>query len=122
MSDYWIPIAICISISLIAITRLWLEYKNKAQIQLTIRKALENGEHLSADLLNQIGVVNHSHTIDLRRAITLLALGIAVITSGSLLNFLNVAFAIAAFPITLAIAFLVLWKIKTNEESAQNQQ
>lgn len=49
MSDYWIPITICISISLIAITRLCLEYKNKAQIQLTIRKALENGEHLATE-------------------------------------------------------------------------
>jgi hypothetical protein len=122
MSDYWIPITICISISLIAIARLWLEYKNKAEIQTTIRKALDNGEHLSIEVLDKIGVVNHSHTIDLRRAITLLALGIAVITAGSLLNILNVAFAIAAFPITLAIAFLLLWKINQNEEKAHNNQ
>jgi energy-converting hydrogenase Eha subunit C len=122
MSDYWIPITICISISLIAITRLWLEYKNKAEIQTTIRKALDNGEHLSIEVLDKIGVVNHSHTIDLRRAITLLALGIAVIAAGSLLNILNVAFAIAAFPITLAIAFLLLWKINQNEEKARNHQ
>lgn len=122
MSDYWIPITICISISLIAIVRLWLEHKNKAEIQTTIRKALDNGEHLSIEVLDKIGVVNHSHTIDLRRAITLLALGIAVITAGSLLNILNVAFAIAAFPITLAIAFLLLWKISQNEEKARNNQ
>jgi len=122
MSDYWIPITICISISLIAIARLWFEHKNKAEIQTTIRKALDNGEHLSIEVLDKIGVVNHSHTIDLRRAITLLALGIAVITAGSLLNILNVAFAIAAFPITLAIAFLLLWKINQNEEKARNNQ
>lgn len=122
MSDYWIPITICISISLIAIARLWLEHKNKAEIQTTIRKALDNGEHLSIEVLDKIGVVNHSHTIDLRRAITLLALGFAVITAGSLLNILNVAFAIAAFPITLAIAFLLLWKISQNEEKARNNQ
>ncbi len=121
MSDYWIPITICISISVIAIARLWLEYKNKAQIQLTIRKALENGEHLSTDVLDKIGVVKHAHTIDLRRAVTLLALGIAIIIAGSLLNALNAAFAIAAFPITLASAFLLLWKISINEEQANNQ-
>ena len=120
MSDYWIPITICISISVIAIARLWLEYKNKAEIQATLRKALDNGEHLSIEVLDKIGVVNHANTLDLRRAVTLSALGIAVIAAGALLNILNVAFAIAAFPLTLAIAFLLLWKISQREEKAHN--
>ena len=122
MSDLWIPITICISISVIAITRLWLEYKNKAEIQFTLRKALDNGEHLSIDVLDKIGVVNHANTLDLRRAITLFALGFAVITAGYFLNILHVAFAIAAFPLTLAVAFLLLWKISQNEDKAYNHQ
>jgi hypothetical protein len=116
MSDYWIPITICIALSAIAIARLWFEYKNKAEIQVTLRKALDNGEHLSIEVLERIGIVNHANTLDLRRAVTLLALAVAIIVAGSLLNILNVAFAVAVFPITLAIAFLLLWKISQSEK------
>jgi len=112
MSDYWIPITIAICLTLIALARLWFDHMHKKQVQLTIRKALDNAEPLSLDVLDGIKSARDSKAIDLRRGSLLLALGSAVIMASTLLNFLNVGLAIAAFPITLAAGFLILWKIE----------
>jgi len=112
MSDYWIPITIAICLTLIALARLCFDYNHKKGVQLTIRKALDKEEPLSLEVVESIKSANKSNAIDLRRGSLLLALGSAVIIASALLNFLNIGLAIAAFPITLAAGFLILWKIE----------
>ncbi len=118
MNENWIPIAIAVCLSVIAIMRLWLEFKLKADVQATIRKALDSGQHLSAELLDKIGVVQYPYAIDLRRAILLCALGAAIIAASVFLNILKIGLAISAFPIILAMAFFLLWKIGQKESAS----
>jgi len=115
MNDYWIPITIAICLTLIALCRLWFDLLHKKQVQTTIRKALDKNEPLSLDVLESIKSSRDAKSIDLRRGSLLLALGISVIIASALLNFINVGLAIAAFPMTLAVGFLILWKIEPSE-------
>ncbi|WP_448550319.1 hypothetical protein [Thalassotalea fusca] len=119
MSANWIPITICVCLSLIALIRLWLEFRHKSEIQLTLRKALENGNHLSLELLERIGVEQHLHAIDLRRFILLIAIGAAIIVASVFLDMIMIGLAISAFPIILSFAFFILWRIALNENKEQ---
>jgi len=119
MSANWIPITICICLSVIALVRLWLEFRNKTEIQRTLRKALDNGDHLSLELLERIGVEQHTYAIDLRRFILLMAIGVAIIIASVFLEVIMIGLAVSAFPIVIGFAFFILWRLALSENEEQ---
>jgi hypothetical protein len=90
-------------------------YRSRADIQQTIRLALEKGAELSPELLDRLGEPEPSKTKDLRRALVWLALGIGLALCGFFVpdpsgNAFRGCLAGAAFPISIGIAFLIMWR------------
>ena len=90
-------------------------YRSRAEIQQTIRLALEKGAELSPELLDRLGEPEPSKSKDLRRALVWLALAVGLALCGFFVpdpsgNALRGCLAGAAFPFAIGIAFLVMWK------------
>ena len=104
---------------------LYLRFRTRAEIQNTVRMAIERGETLNPELIETLAMDLTNPYGDLRRGVIALALGSA---------FYLMAFgigeegaegplkAVAIFPILIGIAYLGLWffigRKKLKDESA----
>ena len=90
-------------------------YRSRAEIQQTIRLALEKGADLSPELLDRLGEPEPSKNKDLRRALVWMALGVGLALCGFAVpdpsgHALRGCLAGAAFPFAIGLAFLIMWK------------
>lgn len=90
-------------------------YRSRAEVQQTIRLALEKGAELSPELLDRLGEPEPSKNKDLRRALVWMALGVGLALCGLAVpdpsgNALQGCLAGAAFPFAIGIAFLLMWR------------
>ena len=115
MSGIWIPIIGTISGAFILITYFILNSKNKADIQQTIREALDKGTELTPELIEKMNISRSPKVADLRRGIVLISLGIATLLAGWMSGDMNEAGPIGMFPLMLGAGFLTVWKINKYE-------
>jgi membrane protein implicated in regulation of membrane protease activity len=102
---------------LVSITTAWLyyRYKSRAEAQSTVRAALEKGQELSPavveKLIEPLAPTMSRRTIDLRRGVILIAVGIAISVFGSVAApSWREALALASLPLIIGLAYLGLWK------------
>ena len=112
MSPHWIPVCFLLGLTVVAATKLYLDYRHKKNVQKTICRALDQGEHLTADVIEKIQASHYDEQLDIRRAVTLFAIGGAILVATSLFDNALVGLAIAIFPLSLSAAFLALWKMR----------
>ena len=111
MSGLWIPVVGSICITFILITYFMLKSRDKADVQTTIRDALDKGNPLTPELIEKMSVIKSPKVADLRRGIVLVSLGIAVFLAGWLAGELRDTSPISMFPLMLGFGFLTVWKI-----------
>jgi hypothetical protein len=111
MSEIWIPIIATVCFTAIIITLSVLNSRHKSRVQSTIQLLLEKGEQITPELLDKLGTHRSQKIIDLRRGLALVALGLACILSGLVLQDLPTGVAFGVFPLMLGLAFLLTWKI-----------
>ncbi len=116
MSDLWIPIAALISFTIMVIANVVSSSMTKKEVQLTIRQLLDQGQNLTPELLEKLGTFKSQRTLDLRRGVTLVSIGLACIFAGSIFNEIRIGLAIGIFPLLLGIALFICWKITQDEE------
>lgn len=116
MSDLMIPISILIAFTLLIGANIFFRHKNKKEVQITIRKIIDQGGNITPEVLAKLGSFKSAKALDLRRSLVLIALGIACAISGLLIERTDLAFAIAVFPLLLGIALLISWKINKYED------
>ena len=115
MEELWIPIVAIVAPALVVALLLWLGFRSRSEIQQTVRMALDKGHDLSPDLIDRLGHPKPPKNKDLRLAFIWLAIagGFALMgvfvpdPSGHALQGL---LATAAFPLTIGIAYLLIWK------------
>jgi hypothetical protein len=115
MNDFMIPIALALCIVVILISHFYFSYKNKNDVQLTIRDALNKGSELSPEHIAQMSRVKSSKEVDLRRGIILLCLGFAIVLAGLIIGSGRNAAALAMFPMLLGCGFIMTWKLNKHD-------
>jgi hypothetical protein len=116
--DVVVPVVLFISIAVAISTALWFRFRGRAEVQHTIRTAIEKGQDLSPELLERLGDAVEPRQRDLRRGIVsvslALAFGVFAVVLGEQDAFRPIL-GLASFPLLIGIAYLILARMKVSE-------
>ncbi|MBT8078470.1 MAG: hypothetical protein KJO31_07815 [Gammaproteobacteria bacterium] len=120
MVEELIPIVMFIVVGAIFWLFYFFRHRNRAEIQQTIRLALEKGQDLSPELIEKLGDAEPNSSRDLRRGLIWLALAVALALCGVFVpdpsgHALRGCLAGAAFPLSIGIAFMIMWRYGENK-------
>jgi len=116
MNDEWIPIAMFAAIALIFFLVLYFKYRGSAEMQQTIRLALERGTELTPEIINRLGApAEPSRNKDLRAGLIWMGLALGLALCGFAVATFSIealygCLAGAAFPFAIGLAYLVMWR------------
>ena len=115
MTEDLIPIVMFIVIGLIFLMFLYFRFRSRAEIQQTIRLALERGNELTPELVNRLGEPEPGKNKDLRLALIWLGLAAGLALCGLAVPdpsgyALRGCLAGAAFPFAIGVAYLIMWR------------
>lgn len=111
MSDNFVGIILFISIAAVVSVFFLFRYRNRKEVQLTVRAAIEKGQELSPEVIERLGAPPAPKNRDLRRGIVALAFALAFPLFGLSIGeeeAIGPMFGIATFPLMLGVAFLLL--------------
>ncbi|GGO65832.1 DUF6249 domain-containing protein [Bowmanella pacifica] len=111
MSDLWIPITGMICIAAVVLTNLVLSARHKGQVHQTLQQHLSNGGQLSVELLQQMGATPSGWKTDLRKGLILIALGLACLAAGAVVNNASLGMVFGVFPLFTGLAFCIAARI-----------
>jgi len=111
MNDAYIPIGIAFSLAVILVSYFFLQSRNKADVQKTIRKAIDQGVQLSPELIEKLSTVRSPKVADLRKGIILCSIAIAGLVAGIISGHIQNFAAFSVFPMMLGGGFLTVWKL-----------
>lgn len=98
----------------------WFRYRNRADMQQTIRLALDKGHELSPELIDRLGHPKAGRDRDLRLALIWLALAVGLALCGVAVpdpsgHALRGCLAGAAFPFAIGVAYLIIWRFAEHD-------
>ena len=122
MVEELIPIALFASIALIFFIVLHFKYRSRAEMQQTVRLALEKGTELTPEIINRLGDPEPSKNKDLRAGLIWMALAVGLALCGFLVpdpsgHALRGCLAGAAFPFAIGVAYLIMWRYGSRSEA-----
>lgn len=113
MDELWIPIVAIVGPIVLLGVFFWFRYKARNDMQQTIRLALDKGQELSPELIDRLGHSKPSKSRDLRLGVIWLAIAIALAAFAQAIpdpDGVQVLTGIAAFPLFIGVAYLIIWK------------
>ena len=118
-SEMWIPIVMFIGLSVVLSLFVWFRYKAKRELQMTIRTAIDKGQGLSPEMIDNIMNPPASPQRDLRRGLlgVLIAIGFALF--GVILgeeDAVRPLLGVAMFPLSIGIAFLLMHRFGKSKQ------
>ena len=121
MEGILVPIAMFAGITIVLGLLFWFRYRNRREMQQTIRMALDKGHELSPELVDRLGHPKAPKDKDLRLAVIWLALAIALVLCGVFVPdpsgyALKGIWAGAAFPLCIGLGYLILWIVSAKDE------
>lgn len=88
---------------------LWLRFRTRVELNVTLRHALDQGQALDAEaIVATFGETRPESERDHRRGLILLVIGLALIVFTAIDGIDRTAVAAAAFPILIGLAYLFL--------------
>jgi hypothetical protein len=114
VSQIWIPIALFSGLTVVLTTAIWIRYKTRSEMQLTIRTAIDKGQELSPEIVDRLGNPKPHKDKDLRSALVCIAIAIGMSVFGYMIpedEATPVFLGMAAFPFFVGIAFLIMWRV-----------
>jgi hypothetical protein len=123
MVEELIPIALFAAIALIFFIVMYFRQRSRADMQQTIRLALEKGNELTPEIISRLGEPEPSKNRDLRRALIWLALAVGLGLSGFFApdpsgHAFRATLAGAAFPFAIGVAYMIMWRYGGRDESS----
>jgi hypothetical protein len=115
MAEELIPIALFASIARIFFLVLYFRHRSRAEMQQTVRLALERGSEISPELLKQLGDPEPDKNKDLRLGLIWLGLAAGLALCGLAVPdpsgyALRGCLAGAAFPFAIGVAYMIMWR------------
>ena len=100
-------------IGLIFVTLFWFRHKNRADMQVTLRAALERGQELTPEVIDRLGAPKPPKNKDLRLGVIWLSLAVGLAACGFFVpdpsgHALRGCLAGAAFPAAIGFGYLIL--------------
>jgi len=112
MIDDLIPIVLFLTIGAGFALAIYFRYRTRHDIQNTVRAAIEQGNPLSAEIVETLAASVASPHADLRKGVISLALGVAVYLMAIFIDepdAVGPLTAVAMFPLLIGLAYLGLW-------------
>lgn len=114
MQGEWIPIIGFLGLTAVMSLFFWFRHKTRAEMQATIRTALDKGQELSPEIIDRLGTPKPAKDKDLRAALIWFALALSTAAFGYAFpddepEVMQVFLGISAFPMSLGIAYLIMW-------------
>ena len=115
MVEELIPIVMFIVLGAVFWLFYYFRHRGRAEVQQTIRLALEKGNELTPELIAQLGETQPDSSTDLRRGLVWMSLAVALALCGVFAPdpsgyALRGCLAGAAFPFAIGVAFLIMWR------------
>ena len=107
-----IPIVMFMMVGIVTVTYFYFKARTRADKQNTIRLALEKGNELSPEFLQQLGEAEPPKDRDLRRGVIFRALAMGLVLIGFAVpepEALRGLLAGAALPFSIGVAFLLMY-------------
>jgi Ca2+/Na+ antiporter len=113
--EIFIPIVMFIGLTVVLSLFVWFRFRIRNDAQSTIRTAIEKGQELTPEIIDRLGHPRPHEDRDLRISLIYFALAIALTLFGVALpvdeeHAQRVFMGIAAFPFSLGVAFLIMWR------------
>ena len=120
MVEEFIPIVLFLSIALVFCVSFWLKHRGRAEVQQTIRLALDKGTELSPEVIDRLGHPMPSKFKDLRLGAIWMSIAIGLVLCGFAVpddsgDALRGCLAGAAFPFAIGVAYLLLHQFTGKE-------
>lgn len=115
----WIGFAAVIGPVILVAIFFWLRYRNRSELQTTIRAALDKGQELSPEIIDRLGQPKQPKDKDFRLAIIWLAIAVGLVLIGFAVpeeEAFRGTLAGAAFPFTIGIAYAILHRFADHDE------
>lgn len=118
--DVLIPLVMFASVTVVLSLFFWFRYRNRFDMQETIRLALDKGHELSPEIIDRLGHPRASKNRDLRLALIWLALAVGLVLCGIAIpeptgHALRGCLSGAAFPFAIGVAYLLIWRFGDKE-------
>jgi hypothetical protein len=115
-----IPITMFIGLTIVLCLFFWFRSRSRGDVQATIRAAMEKGQELTPEVIDRLGHPKPAKDKDLRWALVWIALALGMAVFGTALpdddNEAQMVFmGMAAFPLFLGIAYLIMWRVAGRE-------
>lgn len=118
MVEILVPITMFIGLTIVVSLFFWFRYRSRGEMQKTIRTAIEKGQELSPELVKSLGQPpQQSKDKDLRLAVIWFAIALGITLFGAAIGAVEtdeeifaIMSGIAAFPLMLGIAYLIMWR------------
>ena len=115
----WVPVVALLSTAIVFCALFWLKYKTKEGMQQTFRAALDKGQELTPEIIDRLGHAKVSKDKDLRLGVVWVAVALAVTAFGFGIpdedDVARIFMGIAAFPMLIGIAYLILYKFTSRD-------
>lgn len=119
MEELWIPIIAITAPAAVVALMLWFRYRTRQDTQQTIRLALDKGHELDADIIDRLGHPKAPKDKDLRLSLIWLAIAVGLALCGFAVpdpsgDAFRGCLAGAAFPFSIGVAYLLIWRFSEN--------
>ena len=109
MEDLAVPIVMFLVIGAVLCAYLYLRYRARREVLATVRYALEHGHELTPEVIEAVSGDAAGGQRDLRKGVIWLALAVAIGGMSWAFDETDML-GIAALPLMLSIAYVVLWR------------
>ena len=115
MSGIMVPIVMFVGLTVILSLFVWFRFRIRNDTQATIRTAIEKGHELTPEVIDRLGHPRPHEDRDLRLALIWIAVGAGLTLFGIAMGDIEreartVFLGISAFPFSLGVAFLIMWR------------
>jgi uncharacterized protein YqhQ len=118
--ELYIPIVLFICMAVVFGLFLMFRYRARADMQKTVRSALDKGQELTPELVERLGQPKPAPHADLRRALIWIAVGVGFVVFGLILDeedAVRPMIAVGTFPVVIGIAYLILSRFSEKDTS-----
>ena len=109
--EIWVPLSMFIGLAVVLSLWVWFRYKAKRDLQITIRTAIEKGQGLSPELIENLVSPPVSPQRDLRRGVISIGVAIAAALFAVLIgeeDAFGPLMGIAMFPLCIGAGYLLM--------------
>ena len=117
--DLWVPVVMFTVIGVITWAFFFYRYRTRSEMQATVRQAIEKGHELTPELLARLGQPKDPKSVDLRRGVVAITIGLAFAVFAYILgeeDALRPMIAVGSFPFLIGVAYLGLWQFTKRDD------